>query len=66
MIQVKLTKDSKHGKKGDVLYLKRNEAHTIIDGGVGKIYRPARVYKNTMMTTEKKTPTKKRYTTKKR
>jgi len=50
MIQIKLTQDSKYGKKGSVKDVTRNIAHDIIDQGVGEIFHRERgVYQNKMI-----------------
>ena len=55
MIQVKLNQDSKFGKSGSVLLVERNEAHTIIDKGLGGIYkRTMPIYRNRMMVSSQK------------
>lgn len=33
MIRIKLLKDNKHGKKGEVIWLDRNESFGLIDSG---------------------------------
>ena len=33
MIRIKLLKDNKHGKKGEVIYLDKNESFGLIDSG---------------------------------
>lgn len=56
MRQVKLTKNSEHGDKGSVVYVKNNVAHSIIDSGVGKLYKRESkgTYQNKMMETKNK------------
>ena len=51
MIQIKLLKKTSLGKRGDVVYITRNEAHTLIDKGEGEIYKPKqpKTYKNRML-----------------
>ena len=50
MIQVRLNKKSKYGNRNTVLVVSRNVAHTIVDGGLGTVYKPRKkVYKNRML-----------------
>jgi len=54
MNQVKLNKKSKYGAKNTVLEVTGNVAHSIVDGGLGKIYKPKPFYKNRMVTSARK------------
>jgi len=68
MRQIKLTKNSKYGKRGSVVYVSNNEAHSIIDKGFGKLYkRVSKEYKTTMLESDKGSVGRKRkYKTKKK
>lgn len=37
MIRIKLLKDTKHGKKGEVIWLDRNESFGLIDSGQAEV-----------------------------
>ena len=54
MQKVRILKNYKGYKEGEVVLVNPNEAHTLIDGGYGKLYRNEPVYEDKMMRTRKK------------
>lgn len=51
MATVKVIKNYDGYKKGDIITIPNNDAHTMIDKEVAKLYQP-RTYSNKMMTTK--------------
>lgn len=37
MIRVKILKDNKHGKKGEIVFLDKNESFGLIDAGLAEV-----------------------------